>query len=334
MNLFHNHRRFGARLRRVGMSNPYDPTPEQYAEATEWLFRLREPGPSMTREFEVWKASALANEFAFAEMEALFEASSQAAGDAAEADRRAGRPVRSQPAWRPFTPLMAAGVALTLAVGTAAAPELRSLGHDASTGPGEQRTLTLEDGTRVTLNTDTVIDWAEGPSRGATLVRGEAYFDVARDPDRPFTVLAGPSRVRVLGTHFSVRLEQDMAVVGVDEGRVAAEPRSNPGKSVILAAGMEGLVDRDSAERQVLDEVAHAAWRRDQLVFFRTPLRKVARELNRYRRTPILIGDGALGDETVTGVFATDDTDKAVEIIQRTLGARVARGPLGFTVIY
>lgn len=316
------------------MSNPFDPTPDQYAQAADWLFRMREPGPSLTREFEAWKASAPANEFAFEELEALFEAAAPAARDAAEADRRAGRPVRT-PIWRTIAaPLIAAGVALAVGAGVLAAPELRALGHDAATGPGDQRTVILDDGTRVTLNTDSVIDWADGPGRGARLVRGEAYFEVARDPSRPFTVLAGPSRVRVLGTRFSVRLEDGMAVVGVDEGRVAAEPRRHPDRGVILTAGMEGLVKAGAAQSQGLDDTVHAAWRRDQIVFYRTPLRKVAAELNRYRRTPIVIGDGALGDEAVTGVFATDDTDQAVEIIQRTLGARVARGPLGFTVIY
>ena len=93
------------------------------------------------------------------------------------------------------------------------------------TGVGEQRTLTLEDGTRIQLNTDTraVVRYDERLRR-VELEKGEAMFEVARRPDWPFVVTAGDRQIRALGTAFVVRREAEVLAVTLVEGKVTVTP--------------------------------------------------------------------------------------------------------------
>ncbi len=82
----------------------------------------------------------------------------------------------------------------------------RVWGADQRTAAGEQRVLTLDDGSRLTLAGDSAINLdLVDHQRHVTLLRGRAYFQVASDPHRPFLVEAGEARVRVTGTRFEVR---------------------------------------------------------------------------------------------------------------------------------
>src|SRR4029077_19161785 len=96
-----------------------------------------------------------------------------------------------------------------------------SLIRDASTDIGERSLLVLADGSKVTLNTASAVhaDYT-GPERRVTLVRGEAFFDVAKDHTRPFVVSAGSRNVIAVGTAFDVRLQDRRVRVTLVEGKV------------------------------------------------------------------------------------------------------------------
>jgi transmembrane sensor len=305
----------------------FDPKPEHYKAAADWLARLREPGPSVTRAFEAWKAERPAHAFAFAEVEALFDAATVPAREAAEAATHLRLHTHHHPlGWAVAASLLIAVLAISQ-VG-----RLRDLGTAAATAPGATRQIALADGTAVTLNTRSALDVTD--ARSVRLRRGEAYFAVAKDAAHPFTVDAGPARVQVLGTHFNVRRDGDQVVVGVDEGRVRVTPLDHPERAIILSAGQEGLADARGAQRQALDPLVTGSWRRGQLVFYQTPLRAVVRDLNRYRAAPILIANRSLADDAVSGVFATRDPAAATAIISRTLSVRAVTLPGGVTIIY
>ena len=134
---------------------------------------------------------------------------------------------------------MAAGLALYAGTG---AP--RRLFADISTATGEFRTVTLEDGTHVHMDTATAISLDfSGPNRRAALLGGRAYFDIARDAARPFAVTAGPAEVTVIGTRFDLRLDDDSVSVAVEHGRVAV---GMAGRRLTPA---DGLVGRSDAAR-------------------------------------------------------------------------------------
>jgi transmembrane sensor len=193
---------------------------------------------------------------------------------------------------------------------------------DYHTGVGEQRTVALEDGSIIQLNTDTAVNvvFSDG-RRELELLKGEAAFTVVTDLHRPFTVHSGVFRARALGTAFSVRHHQDTTTVTVMEHSV--QVTLSPSKNVplivhegeqVLFAPAQGL----SGARRV-DLGMETAWQRGKLIFQNKPLAEVVAELNRYRHGHILILNPALRHLNVTGLFDTATPDVALRIIHQTL---------------
>ncbi|WP_165186535.1 FecR family protein [Caulobacter soli] len=202
---------------------------------------------------------------------------------------------------------------------------------DYTTRVGEQRTVQLDDGTRVTLNTGTriVVRYSRG-ERHIRLDHGEAYFDVAHNAARPFFVDAGHDYVRALGTVFIVRNDQPKLEVTLLAGAVQVGSRDAEarGASVILAPGdrlrrdgeTQGLLDRPS-----LDTVT--AWRQGELVLENTPLLVAVGEMNRYTRRPIQISVADAAGVRLSGVFKTGDSDAFVATLAALYGFKLDKRP-------
>jgi transmembrane sensor len=186
---------------------------------------------------------------------------------------------------------------------------------EASTQVGERSFLVLADGSKVTLNTASAVraDYS-GRDRRLTLLRGEAFFDVAKDPLRPFVVTAGSRQVIAVGTSFNVRLQDHGVRVTLVEGKVRVT-RSRPevsgagaqdpaGPAVTLVAGSALVAEADGADRvERLDADRATSWRNGKLVFEGERLADVVAEMNRYSRETLEIADPALEDRRVSGVF-------------------------------
>jgi len=306
-------------------------------EAAIWQARLREPdaGPREREAFRRWLARDPRHRAAYAEAERLWgalDAPVRAMIDANQAQprpaSRAGRPASARAPRRPLRQwaAMAACAALIATGGgwwlQGGLDDLRS---DHVTGVGERATASLPDGSAVTLNTDTAIavDVADD-RRGVTLFRGEAHFAVARDEARPFRVETPNATVRVVGTEFNVRLDGDRTVVAVLHGEVAvaASPAAPTAPAHVRAGEQTAVEDGTVGPARPVDAGAVAAWRRGQIVFYRTPLGRVVDELNRYHSGLIVIVDGDLRALSVTGVFDAARPLTALDTIERTLGAR------------
>jgi transmembrane sensor len=187
--------------------------------------------------------------------------------------------------------------------------------RDASTEIGERSVLVLVDGSKITLNTASAVhaDYT-GRERRITLVRGEAFFNVAKDSSRSFVVSAGSRQVIAVGTAFDVRLQDDRVKVTLVEGKVrilrvtasaavAAAP-IQPVSPVMLEAG-SALVAVDGAADRIerLDADRATSWRSGKLVFDGERLVDVIIEMNRYSRERLEIADPALQERRVSGVF-------------------------------
>jgi transmembrane sensor len=199
------------------------------------------------------------------------------------------------------------------------APSLAvALIRNASTGIGERSLLVLADGSKVTLNTASAVrsDYS-GRERRVTLLKGEAFFDVAKDPTRPFIVSAGSRQVIAVGTAFDVRLQDRQIRVTLVEGKVrvitapaAADTNApaQPVSSVNLEAG-SALVARDDGAARIeqLDTSRVTSWRSGKLVFEGETLADVVAEMNRYSREQLVIAEPALQQRMVSGVFEPTD---------------------------
>ncbi|MBS0421312.1 MAG: FecR domain-containing protein [Proteobacteria bacterium] len=193
-----------------------------------------------------------------------------------------------------------------------------------ATRVGTMESITLADGSRLTLNTDSRIHVeVEQQHRQIDLDRGEAFFEVASDPHRPFVVRAGRKRVVALGTKFSVRLDGDEVLVAVTEGKVRVEDESAPGADrateVLLGPGSIARAARgqvlvhDGAGPEV-DRLL--SWRTGYLVFRNSTLAAAVAEFNRYNTRKIVIADAQIGSIRIGGNFRAGNTDAFLWLLQ------------------
>lgn len=307
------------------------------AEAAAWIARLQSSERSDATEaaLRAWLQADAAHEEAFERATeiwgilpgaALVAANGAGAPPIRAATARPARAARLSPVWG----MALAACLVLLVLGGGAGWWLMRKGIDYSTQLGEQKVATLKDGTRIALNTDTrlAIDY-EKDVRRVRLDRGEAMFEVAPNPHRPFIVTAGDRTVRAVGTSFIVRRTEAGVVVTLIEGKVAIdqigasrpEKKDTPtllraGERLTATADAPTLIDQPSME-------AATAWRRGQAVFTDTPLSTAVAELNRYGGPRIEVGDPRLASLRVSGVFATNDTAEFASAIASLHGLHV-----------
>jgi transmembrane sensor len=197
---------------------------------------------------------------------------------------------------------------------------------------GERRTIALEDGSTIKLNSRTRIRVRfSAHERSVELTQGQALFRVAKDPARAFIVEIGGTRVRAIGTQFDVYRKAKGTVVTVVEGRVAvsAAPEAdapeaasgNGPPALLLLAGQQAWVAPHAAPtpRQA-DPAAATAWTEGRLVFDATPLAEVVQEFNRYNTRQLSIDDPGLLGLHISGTFGTRDSAQMVRFLSQRFG--------------
>ena len=218
---------------------------------------------------------------------------------------------------------------------TAPADRLDQLGApDYSTQTGQRLDVVLPDGSAVTLNTDTELD--VGFSPGQRLVRlrkGQAFFRVAKDPSRPFIVLAANRRVQAIGTAFDVQIAPEQFRVVLAEGEVRIEQdkltaSAGTAPAVKLTAG-QALIAALGVPEQVMPVNVDRAlrWRQGIVEFDDERLGAAVAEMNRYARQPALIRDERVAGLHISGVFRTDQPDRFLKVASELLPVDVQRTP-------
>ena len=198
------------------------------------------------------------------------------------------------------------------------------------TGPDRRASVELSDGSQVELDTSTHLTVSRHlRSRRVALHAGRALFDVQPSRWRPFTVDAGATQVRVLGTAFDVRRLGEDVTVTVLRGRVAVAGAH--GGSATL--GPDDQLHARAGELGRAAQVHGAdatAWRRGHMVFDRTPLAEVLAEIARYSGRPVRLGDASLARLEVSGVYRTANADALLALLPGFLPVRVEpQGPDG-----
>jgi transmembrane sensor len=322
------------------VAEPADLPEALLEEAAIWYARMREPEPERAAAearqaaFDRWLGADPRRMRAFRDTGTLWD-TLEIPVTWLTVEEPATVSLPPSPRWRNL-PFMARRAALAASVLIAAGIGLvlqddviDRLRSNHMTAVGERAPLTLEDGSRITLNTDTAVAVGFGPDRRhVRLLRGHAWFDIARDRARPFIVDAAWGAIRVTGTSFGVRLDGEAAIVSLTEGRVELAPTADQagGPPVTLKPGQQArLSSAGVSDVTDFDRTAVTAWLRGQLVFYDTPLVRVVAELNRYRAGRIAVVRGALDRLKVSGVFRTDDPDAALAVIEDTLPVRVIR---------
>jgi len=300
------------------MSVQKSPRTREQNEAAAWLARLGNHSISTetVRAFRAWRDNP-ANDAAYQEAEAFWEASGGHAADPEilrMTEAALGRRARGRmPTWlrgpRLAWGLVGAGVlafAICLSIYL-----LQPLNYE--TGPGELRTVRLEDGSRLHLNVDSRVEVRFTPKERLIRLRGEAFFDVAHDASRPLVVDARGVRVRALGTKFDVNEAGDRLQVTLVEGRVQVERREAPQAWTLGPNQKLVLVGKGPATPTAVDATRTTSWTTGRLNFHETPLAEAVTEVNRYGKAKIVLEGDALRRRQVTGYFDVGDTESCVK---------------------
>jgi transmembrane sensor len=288
-------------------------------EAARWFARLQGAGPDHPDRgrFEAWLAAdpAHAAEYAaIADVWSDFESPQRLRDLAGAMERESAAAAWRSRERRKFLKRGTLAVALTAGAGAAGLhgwqfwQGLPVMQFTARTGTGETGRQELPDGSRILLGADTRIEVAYSRNRRSIiLVHGDAIFDVAHDPDRPFVVEGGLARATVLGTRFAVNRGPSRLRVSVERGRVQVDDGLGS-LPILLEAGQVAEVDRGTPlHRLVAAATDGFAWQRGMLVFDDATLEEIAASLSRYRRVPVRVV-GATG-QRVTAVVQSSDIE-------------------------
>lgn len=302
----------------------------RHEEAVDWLLRNRENRQSSAAApgFQAWLEQDAENRQAYAAAERLM-------GEARTA-------ILAEPALRDLPipprrsvtkPVLSVLLGLALAGGAFyAADGPMRLQADAISGSGETPTIMLADGSSVQLNASSALAYEFTPTgRTVRLLRGEGFFQVAKDPARPFSVEAGGGRTTARGTAFNIRLGDRDTDVTVTEHAVSVTPLGAGVAGVDVAEGQRIAYGADGRLGAVtsVDPATVTAWRRGQLVVDNATLAEVVDEIGRHFSGRIVLAGSDLAGRRVSGTFAISDPMAALHLLEESLGLTATRiGPL------
>ena len=306
-------------------------TAEQERAALDWLSVLHDrPDSGDQATFSRWLHADPAHAEAYAQAQVVWElsevAGSRLAGEEALVMQRylsAMNVSKRNRVWQ-WSSGMAVAACLLLMLGVFAgwqpARWIDDLGADYVSAPGQVRTLTLADQSRVTLDADSAIAVNfSGGERHVQLRRGVAFFHVTHT-GAPFVVDADGGEARVLGTEFEVRLQPGGAQVTVLSGRVGVKAGKDSAQQILTAdqqitydAGVTDAVHH-------VDSQARLGWRSGWLSYYKTPLADVVADLRRYYPGQIVLLNSQLGARKISGSFPSQDPQAVLNSLQGVLG--------------
>ena len=355
-----------------------------YQEACEWFveFRSGDLDDSDRRQFDLWARKSPEHLAAYLEIAAIWSEGSaldsdrkrdaealiaQSAVDVTNVVPLSDRPrsdvsptalaksVQQSHRWH-FSPprvLLAASIAAVSVIAGLLIGYQRLQAPIYTTTFGEERSITLEDGSVIDINSHSKIRIRyTADERNVDLLEGQALFHVAKNPARPFFVSSATTQVRAVGTEFDVYQKLGGTVVTVVEGRVAVLSRSDTGAGevadphaaaalrggtldaqklqvggnppILLSAGEQVLVTPWTMQKADHPNIAIAtAWTQRQLEFESASLSDVAEEFNRYNQRQLVIEDPTLYDFHISGVFSSSDPASLVRFLRERPGVRV-----------
>ncbi|MGH8290727.1 MAG: FecR family protein [Steroidobacteraceae bacterium] len=345
-------------------------SPQHLEQAAAWRIRLAESPDLFRTGFSTWLAEDPANDRAWRAVQGAWVLLAEQAASPSVIRLRRTALAHAYEALRtnrlrakPNRPAVRMGVAAAtlIAVGTSMLWwHYRPTVYN--TGAGEQRSVRLAEGSRITLDasSEVTVRYTAG-ARTLALLKGQATFDVAHDPARPFTVTAEGHKVVATGTAFDVDMigsellvtllkghvvilpagatvrpfmpvgapgvsphMVDVAVTGIppDSQRIALDP----GEQLVLAAHAPPQVSRVDVQRVM-------AWRLGELVFRNEPLSQVFARMDRYIPEPIVAGDARTAGIRISGVYQESDVEGFVSTLVSYLPLRAHQLPDGTMVL-
>lgn len=299
------------------------------AQAAQWILRRQESAnwnETDQAEVDAWVAQSLAHRVAYLRLEAAW---TDAVRLTALKHSTIHAPAKIASARRRWIGAAAAVCAIVLLASAWASYFLFPHEQTYTTPVGGHQTVVLGEGSKIELNTDTVLRLVtRAGQRTAWLDRGEAYFQIRHDAAHPFMVMAAGHRVIDIGTEFLVRRESDRLEVVLVKGRAQVDTPGDaashrmmlmPGNVAVASASGAISVTRKSEK----DLKSALGWRHGVLVFNRTTLAAAADEFNRYNRKQLVIADPSVARLTINGTLSANNPRELTRIAQDFFGLRI-----------
>lgn len=297
------------------------------AEAARLFLKARASDAEQDwNEAYAWVAEAPAHGVAFAKVEAGWEATERLRETPAASvdDEVVPALLNFLASRRIFAGLLAATI--VGAVGTFAM-QLHGAVDRYRTELGQERAIRLADGSVLHLNTGSSVEVSlRDDQRIVDLLKGEARFDVAHDARRPFIVNAGGASVRAVGTAFNVRLRADLTELTVIQGVVAVRDGASSRR---VAAGTAAAIRSGAVAVTPLAPkhlAQRIAWQNGQIEFEGDTLAQAVEEFNRYRATPLVIGDPQIAGIRIGGTFRSDRSQDFIAALEQGFAIRAIEG--------
>ncbi|MBL8270273.1 FecR family protein [Steroidobacter sp.] len=304
--------------------------------AAAWVVKRGQQGWNEVDEtaLQAWLASSVSHRAAYYRLDAGWQEAGRlkalAASPPEPIEAPQPQPDRSVSWSRHWRVPAAIAASVLLATVLALTVYIRSTAESYRTPVGGLAAVPLADGSTVTLNTDSRMSVAIGAEeRRIDLRQGEAFFEVAKDANRPFVVVAGARKVVAVGTKFSVmRVAGDQLRVVVLEGIVRIEDGlgDQQHQKMRLSAGGIARVSDDGiiVEQQppALTE-DYLSWRSGFVAFHQTPLSEIAAEFNRYNTRKIVIDDADVAALRLGGNFRTNNVEGFLRLLEQSYPVEV-----------
>ena len=187
----------------------------------------------------------------------------------------------------------------------------------------------LSEGSKVTINSNSKLTYPKKFEKDKRVVAlsGEAFFEVAKDPNRPFIINAGEIRVEVLGTSFNVKAHEthDNIEVTVSSGKVAVYRTNNPDERVILIKGQKAIFYKSTTkiEASINDNINFNAWKTKQIIFEDTTMPDVVRIINEIYKSDLKLVGGQLDECPVTTTFDNQSLESILNVLESTLDLKI-----------
>ena len=285
-------------------------------EASRWLARLESERPGIEERFRRWYESDPRNRAAFDKLRASYGKSrllrnSDYARDRTPVPRKA---LDVRPGYKIAATIAAIAIIPAAAILFASVTRPATAAVLLATRTGEMKSVRLPDGTRVILDTQTVVAVADGGrARHAELRKGRARFLVAAAPS-PFSVTAGPARLETHEASFDVELEYHSPNIAVGSGLVSVMTAHPP---ALLKSGESASARPDGSLAVSPAKATRRDWTSGMLEFDATPLAQVVVAANRYSSHHIVVADEDIGSLKVTGAFREGDTAALAQSLAR-----------------
>ncbi|WP_175653155.1 FecR family protein [Pseudomonas sp. Marseille-P9899] len=306
---------------------------EQQQHFQDWLSARPEHADAYARVENLWQASAFEQALRDLETEKPELAVAPVAASSFERPTVAKAPDAGRKSRRTRWPQFASAAAILLMLGGWLGDVPLRLQADYLTSTGEQQRLTLADGSRILLGSNSALAAdIDSDHRALRLLRGDLYIEAAHDSSRPLRITADRAQVEVVGTRFSVSLRKDDVTVAVDQGRVRLSNAAGDA-SLLDAGAWQHLRGGQLGERHSEGSAEQHGWTEGRLIFQDRPLAEVLSELGRQRVAPILLF-GEAGKLRVSGNYKLDEPEAVVAALARLSGAQLTRLPGGVLIVH